>query len=296
MRWKWDDVLMRFSIITPSFNSAATIRETIESVLKQNYPDVEHIVVDGGSKDGTLEILGQYPHLQWTSEKDEGHYHAMNKGIQRCTGDVVAILNADDCYREGALQRIAAALQSHPEWDGLFTDVVYVDKDGEVIFKRKEAVFDYDVLRYGSVFYVIHPTLFLKKSVYDRLGGYKHREFLNCCDVELILRLGRSGCRIGHVPEFLVNYRFHEHGQSADLRVMRNMAAESQRIRRDHGCPPGILGKAFGLYARAKRQAQKLLLRGTCDLVPGRWFLRRHMRRKTAFSSNIGIDRLEGDR
>jgi glycosyltransferase involved in cell wall biosynthesis len=287
---------MRFSIITPSFNSAATIRETIESVLKQNYANVEHIVVDGGSKDGTLEILGQYPHLQWISEKDEGHYHAMNKGIQRCTGDVVAILNADDCHREGALQKVAAALQSHPEWDGLFADVVYVDKNGEVIFKRKEAVFDYDVLRYGSVCYVIHPTLFLKKSVYDRLGGYKHQEFLNCCDVELILRLGRSGCHIGHIPEFLVNYRFHEHGQSADLRVMRNMAAESERIRRDHGCPPGILGKAAGIYARARRQAQKLCLRGTCDLIPGGWLLKKHMRRKTAFSSNIGIDRLEGDR
>jgi glycosyltransferase len=287
---------MHFSIITPSFNSAATIRETIESVLKQKYANVEHIVVDGGSKDGTLEILGQYPHLQWTSDKDQGHYDAMNKGIQRCTGDVVAILNADDCYREGALQKIAAALQNHPEWDGLFTDVVYVDENGEVIFKRKEAVFDYDVLRYGGVCYVIHPTLFLKKSVYDRLGGYKHKEFLNCCDVELMLRLGRSGCHIGHIPEFLVNYRFHEHGQSADLRVMRNMAVESERIRRDHGCPPGLLGKAAGIYARARRQAQKLFMRGTCDLIPGQWRLKKHMRQKTAFSSNIGIDRLEGDR
>ena len=285
---------MRFSIITPSFNSEATIRETIESVVKQNYPDLEHIVVDGGSKDGTLQILKEYPHLQWTSEKDEGHYHAMNKGIQRCTGDVVAILNADDCYREGALRRISAAFEKHPEWDGLFTDIVYVDKNGEVIFKRKEARFDYDVLRFGSVCYVIHPTLFLKKAVYDRLGGYKHKEFLNCCDLELILRLGQSGCRIGHIPEFLVNYRFHEHGQSADLRVMRNTAAESERVRREHGCPAGIMGKAAGLYAKAKRQGQKLLFRGTCDIVSGRRILKKHMRGQTAFSSNIGIDRLEG--
>jgi glycosyltransferase involved in cell wall biosynthesis len=287
---------MRFSIVTPSFNSAATLRETIESVVKQNYADWEHLVVDGGSKDGTLDILRQYPHLKWTSEKDEGHYDAMNKGLQRSTGDVVAILNADDCYREGALRKIAAALQSHPQWDGLFTDVVYVDKDSRVIFKRKEAVFDYDVLRFGGVCYVIHSTLFLRKSVYDRLGGYKHKEYLNCCDVELILRLGRNKCRIGHVPEFLVNYRFHEHGQSADLRVRRNMAAESERIRREHGCPAGMLGKAAAVYARVRRQAQKLCLRGTCDLIPGRWLLKKHMRDKTAFSSNIEIDRLEEGR
>lgn len=285
---------MRFSIITPSFNGEATIRETIESVVKQNYPYLEHIVVDGGSKDGTLQILKEYPHLKWTSEKDEGHYHAMNKGIQRATGDVVAILNADDCYREGALQKIAQAFQKHPDWDGLFTDIVYVDKDGEVIFSRKEACFDYDVLRFGSVCYVIHPTLFLKKSVYDRLGGYKHKEFLNCCDVELILRLGQAGCRIGHIPEFLVNYRFHEHGQSADLRVMRNTAAESERVRREHGCPSGLMGKAAEIYARLRRQAQKLFMRGTCDIIPGRWILKKHMRANTTFSSNIGVDRLEG--
>jgi glycosyltransferase involved in cell wall biosynthesis len=296
MPWKWNEDRMRFSIVTPSFNSAATLRETIESVVKQNYADWEHLVVDGGSKDGTLDILRQYPHLKWTSEKDEGHYDAMNKGLQRSTGDVVAILNADDCYREGALRKIAAALQSHPQWDGLFTDVVYVDKDSRVIFKRKEAVFDYDVLRFGGVCYVIHPTLFLRKSVYDRLGGYKHKEYLNCCDVELILRLGRNKCRIGHVPEFLVNYRFHEHGQSADLRVRRNMAAESERIRREHGCPAGMLGKAAAVYARVRRQAQKLCLRGTCDLIPGRWLLKKHMRDKTAFSSNIEIDRLEEGR
>jgi glycosyltransferase involved in cell wall biosynthesis len=285
---------MRFSIVTPIFNSAATIRETIESVVKQNYPDLEHIVVDGGSKDATLDILKEYPHLKWASEKDEGHYDAMNKGIQRSTGDVVAILNGDDCYREGALKKIAAAFEKHPEWDGLFTDVVYVDINGKEIFKRKEAIYDYDVLRLGDVCYIIHPTLFLKKSVYERLGGYKHKEFLNCCDVELILRLGKSRCRIGHIPEFLVNYRFHEHGQSADLRVMRNMMVESDRIRREHGCPPGMLGKAAGIYARLRRQAQKICLRGTCDIIPGRWILKKHMRRKTTFSSNIGVDKLEG--
>jgi glycosyltransferase involved in cell wall biosynthesis len=285
--------LPRISVITPSFNSAQTIRETIESVVNQNYSPLEHLVIDGGSTDGTQDILRLYPHLSWVSEKDEGHYHAMNKGIQRCQGEVVAILNADDCYNPGALLKIGQAFQAHADWDGLFTDITFIDGRSEEIFSRKEAVFDYDVLRFGSVCYVIHPTLFLRKEVYDQLGGYKHRQYLNCCDVELILRLGQERRRIGHIPEFLVNYRIHEHGQTADVRVARNTALEYRKIRAAHGCPEGLLGKAAGFYARARRQWQKLCYRGTCDLIPGRWRLRKHMRPKTQFSSNIGIDALK---
>ena len=77
----------------------------IESVRSQNYPHWEHIVIDGGSTDGTVEVLKEFPHLQWISEKDEGHYHAMNKGVARATGDVVNILNADDCFHRSTLRR-----------------------------------------------------------------------------------------------------------------------------------------------------------------------------------------------
>src|ERR1700690_986114 len=98
--------LPKISVITASFNSIDTNRETIESVRSQDYPHWEHIIMDGGSKDGTVELLKEYPHLIWVSEKDEGHYHAMNKGILRATGDVVNMLNADDCYRPGALPAV----------------------------------------------------------------------------------------------------------------------------------------------------------------------------------------------
>src|SRR2546428_6381919 len=128
----------RISIVTPTFNGMVTLRETIESVLAQGYKNWEHIVIDGGSTDGTLDVLRSYNHLQWVSEKDEGHYHAMNKGILRSTGDVVAILNADDCYRKGALRRVADAFAGHPGWDALFGDIVYVNGDGREIFRREE--------------------------------------------------------------------------------------------------------------------------------------------------------------
>jgi glycosyltransferase involved in cell wall biosynthesis len=282
----------KISVVTPTFNSIATLRETIESVLAQDYNNWEHIVIDGGSTDGTTDLLRSYPHLQWFSEKDQGHYHAMNKGIERASGEIIAILNGDDCYRMGALGKVATAIGEKPEWDALFGDVVYVDGQGGEIFRREEAAYDYDVLRFGSVCYVIHPTLFVKKSIYERIGMYRYGKFLNCCDVDFILRLGQHGCRVGHVPEFLVNYRFHEHGQSADRRVAENTKREYLIIRKEHGFPGGAAGKLLELFARVKRQFQKAIYRRKVDIVPGKWSLRRHMREKASFSSNIGVDKL----
>ena len=103
--------LPKISVVTPSFNSATTLRETIESVRTQEYPALEHWVVDGGSKDTTLDILKSYPHLRWVSEKDEGHYHAMDKGTRAASGEIVAVLNADDCYRPGVISQVAQAFE-----------------------------------------------------------------------------------------------------------------------------------------------------------------------------------------
>jgi glycosyltransferase involved in cell wall biosynthesis len=282
----------RISIVTPTFNGIATLRETIESVLAQDYKNWEHIVIDGGSTDGTVDLLQSYPHLQWVSEQDKGHYHAMNKGIDRASGDIIAILNSDDRYRNGALHEVVAAFAKNPAWDALFTDVVYIDGDGREIFRREEACYDYDVLRFGAVCYVVHPTLFVKKNVHERLGAYRYEKFLNCCDVDLILRLGQNGCRVGHIPNALVDYRLHEHGQSADRRVALNTQREYLAIRKEHGLPGGIKGRLLELFARTKRQLQKLVYRGKLDLIPGRWILKKHMRDETSFSSNIGVDKL----
>ena len=289
------NVFPKISVVTPCFNSIRTIRETIESVTSQNYPNLEHIVMDGGSTDGTVELLEEYPHLIWTSEKDEGHYHAMNKGIERATGEVMVILNADDCFSPGALPKVGEAFAAHPDWDGLFGDIRYVDAQGQEIYRREEAKFDYNVLRFSGVCYVIHQTLFVRRQVHERLGLYRHKNFKNSCDYDFILRMGRAGCRIGHLRTILVNYRYHDHGQSADLRVTANMARESAILRREHGCPDGFAGKAFRIAYRLKRQFQKLLYRGKCDLVPGTWHLRRHMKARTNFSSNIGLDQLPVD-
>jgi glycosyltransferase involved in cell wall biosynthesis len=281
----------QISIVTPCFNSTSTIRETVESVHQQDFKDWEHIIIDGGSTDGTVEILKSYPHLKWISEKDEGHYHAMNKGIAKATGEFIVILNADDCFRPGALGKVAQAFAKHPEWDGLFADVVFVDGQSREIYRREEAVYDYNVLRY-ALDYICHHTLFVRRAVYERLGGYRHKEFLNSADFEFKIRLGREGCRIGHLPEYLVNYRYHSQGQSADRRITQNMQRECAIVRREHGNPGGWRGEILRVVYKGKRQMQKLFIRGKLDLVPGTWKLRPHMKESTHFSSNAGLDKL----
>jgi glycosyltransferase involved in cell wall biosynthesis len=281
----------KISVVTPSFNSIHTIRATIASVAQQDYPHVEHIVVDGGSTDGTIEVLRSSASLIWVSEKDDGHYHAMDKGTRMASGEVVAILNSDDCYRPGVLSAVAAAFAKHPDWDGLFGDVVFVDGEGREIFRREEALFDPQVIRFGHNV-VNHQAFFLKQEAYLRVGGYRYKDFKNCCDYEFVMRLIRNRCRIGHIPVYIVDYRYHEHGQSADLRVRANMARESELIRQEYGLPGGFLGDVLQVYARLKRQAEKLLIRGKCDLIPGGLLLKKHLREKTTFSSNIGVDKL----
>lgn len=284
--------LPKITVVTPTFNSRSTLRETIESVRSQDYPEIEQIVMDGGSTDGTLDILREYPHLIWVSEKDEGHYHAMNKGIERASGEVVAVLNADDRYRPGALRAVGEAFASHPDWDGLFGDIIYIHGNDEEIYRREEAVYDYQVLLWSSVCYVIHPTLFVKKAIYDRLGAFRHKEYKNSADYDLILRLGRNGCKVGHVPQYLVTYRYHDDGQSADLRVTRNMARENILIRAENGCPNDGWDPLRRFYGRAKRQLQKLAIRGKVDVFPASWTLKRHMKEATNFKSNFNVDEM----
>ena len=107
------------------------------------------------------------------------------------------------------------------------------------------------------------------------------------------MRMAQARCHVGHIREYVVRYRYHQFGQSADKRIVANMAMETARIRRECGVPGGWLGRILCHYARMKRQVQKLVLLGKCDLVSGRWLLRKHMRERTEFSSNIELNKLK---
>jgi GT2 family glycosyltransferase len=216
----------------------------------------------------------------------------MQKGVEMATGDVVAILNADDFYADGTLRRVAEAFAAHPDWDALFGDIRFLDGEGNEIYRREEAKYDYDVLRFGVASLVIDQTVFYRAGVFRELGGFRHTRFRNCCDYDLIMRLGRHGCRVGHVDAIFTNYRFHDFGQSLDRRVAENMRREVRLIRDEHGVPRGLAFAVLCAFHKAKRQWQKLAGRGKIDLVPGSWKLRRHRKDRTTFASNCGLDEL----
>jgi GT2 family glycosyltransferase len=134
--------------------------------------------------------------------------------------------------------------------------------------------------------------IIVRKTIYEKIGGYRYKDFRNSADYEFKLRLGRTNCRVGHVRQFLVDYRYHPQGQSADRRIIRNMRRETTAIQSEYGNPGGITGKILSRIYKAKRQLEKLFLLGTLDLIPGTWHLRSHLREKSSFSSNAGLDEL----
>ena len=180
--------MITISIITVSYNSEKTIRNTLASVRTQTYPNIEHIVIDGGSKDRTLSIVKEFPHIQKViSEKDSGVYHAMNKGLQLATGDVIGFLNSDDMYSDNfALERIAQVFQKQ-NIDSLYSDLEFFKGDIDNVvriwnaghIKRRRFL-------YGWM--PPHPTFFVKKHVYQRFGTFD-LAFKQSADYELMLRL-----------------------------------------------------------------------------------------------------------
>lgn len=165
---------MKISIVTATWNSGETVRDTFDSVLRQDYKDYEYIVVDGGSKDGTLDIIREYEprfegRMKWKSEPDRGIYDAMNKGISRATGEVVGILNSDDFYTSfDVLKAIAKSFEEHPEVDAVYADVKYVEWENTTRMLRyySSKRFRRWWMRMG--FMPAHPTFYCKKATYER--------------------------------------------------------------------------------------------------------------------------------
>ncbi|MBI4927898.1 MAG: glycosyltransferase [Anaerolineae bacterium] len=162
---------MLVSIITPSFNQARYIEATLDSVLSQDYPEIEYIVMDGGSTDGTVDILKRYEHrlAGWVSEKDRGQTDAINKGFARARGEVLAWLNSDDTYQPGAVREAVEALRAHPEAALVYGDANYIDETGRVIGRFPAAQTDYRRLRQGYV-HIPQQAAFWRASRWRQVG------------------------------------------------------------------------------------------------------------------------------
>ena len=178
------------TIITVVFNGAETLKDTIESVMIQSYENIEHIIVDGGSSDGTIDILRQYDHVidYWLSEKDDGIYDAMNKGLALSSGEYVGMLNADDIFsRENVVQDIVDKLCT-TKVDAIFSCLNIVDKNNleNILRKYRVAELDSSLLRIGIM--PAHPTFYCKKTCYEEAGFYK-TNYKIAADFEMLVRL-----------------------------------------------------------------------------------------------------------
>jgi glycosyltransferase involved in cell wall biosynthesis len=199
---------MKISIITATYNSAATVRDTLTSIASQHYHNIEHLIVDGLSKDSTLEIVKEFSHVaKVISEKDNGIYDAMNKGVKLATGDIIGILNSDDFYTGPlVLSKVAAAFED-PSVEAVYGDLQYVKQDNVQVVTRtwKSGKYKKKSLYYGWM--PPHPTFFIRRHVYDICGVF-NTTLRSAADYELMLRvLLKFNVHAQYIPETLVKMR-----------------------------------------------------------------------------------------
>ena len=193
----------KFSIITVSYNSAATIRTTIESVLGQTCRDFEYILVDGASTDGTVEIIEEYAgrnpdKIRYVSEPDDGIYQAMNKGIRMSKGSIIGILNSDDWYERDALEKVFPYIRNEGEYV-LYGMVRFWDNDrvDRIIMNSHESL---------KIRMMLHPACFVSRSAYVKYGRYDER-YRSAADCECFLRFQKNQVEFIPIPEILANFR-----------------------------------------------------------------------------------------
>ncbi len=240
--------MLKISIITVSYNSSKTIRDTINSVLEQDYPNIEYIIVDGLSADGTHEIVTSYGSRisKFISEDDKGLYDAMNKGIDMATGEVIGIINSDDLYANSNVITKIAAIFNNEKVDVVYGDLYYF-KTGlpnNPLRHYRGGVFSLRRVSYGLM--PPHPTFFIRKGVYERFGKFDIQYTLSA-DFDLILRfLGVHNVSFKYIPEVLVKMRTGGKSTSSLKRTMI-MNREDLHSCKKHGVKTNVL-KFYSKY------------------------------------------------
>ena len=204
---------MLVSIITATYNSAATLRDCLQSVAMQSYAPIEHIIIDGASKDDSLSIAQSFAHIaQVHSEKDQGIYDAMNKGIAHATGDIIGILNSDDFYVDERVIQDIVTVFENSNCDVVYADLQYVDRErtDKIIRTWKSGTMQQHSFLYGWM--PPHPTVFVRRKVYEQYGAF-NLSLKSAADYEFMLRvLYKEKCSVAYLPKTIVKMR--DGGQS----------------------------------------------------------------------------------
>jgi len=253
---------VKFSIITVTLNSERYLQECLDSVLGQDLTDLEYILIDGGSVDGTLAIIEDAakadPRVRWISEPDRGISDAFNKGLALAGGEIIGIINSDDSYAPGALSAVAGARRNHPECDVFHGDMLRFNRDTR-LFRVVPGPVD------GSIWHEMplnHPATFVTRRAYATVGGFDTSLRL-AMDYDLVLRLYLAGFRFHYIPEILANMRY---GGASDDRFV-GARAEVVHITTRAGYSP-LKARLWFAWSVAKGILKNLLRRtGLKDLL-----------------------------
>ena len=182
--------MLKFSIITPSFNQGRFIEDNIKSVLAQDCPNFEHIIIDGGSTDNTINILKKYLHLKWVSEADRGQAHALNKGLEKATGDVICWLNSDDLLCNSTFQIVNDFFSGNPDKSVIVGNLLNVNKNKKLLWKSNAYRVTFDGLL-NKTQCVQQQSTFFRKQVFDEVGSFDET-YHYCMDHEFWLRVAKK--------------------------------------------------------------------------------------------------------
>jgi glycosyltransferase involved in cell wall biosynthesis len=203
----------KVSIVTPSFNQGRYLEATIRSVLEQDYPNIEYILVDGGSKDESIDIIRKYEDrfAWWVSEKDRGHADALNKGFAHASGEYMAWLNSDDVYHPGAVAEAVAFLRENPQVGMVYADANLIDTRGELLGKFASKQTDYRRMLRGSV-HIPQATTFWRTSVWRQVGPLSLTLFFGF-DYDFWVKVAKVS-EVRYLPRLWADFRIHGEGKS----------------------------------------------------------------------------------
>jgi glycosyltransferase involved in cell wall biosynthesis len=226
--------LPSIALVTPSYQQAAFLPMTLSSVLDQNYPRLCYVVQDGGSKDGTVQVLEKLGHRLngWVSERDRGQADAVCRGFGKVEGDIMAWLNSDDMLMPDSLRFIGGYFATHPDVDAVYGHRVLIDEVNREIGRWVLPPHHPDWLRY--VDYVPQETLFWRRSLYEKVGGV-NPDFHFALDWDLLLRFQNAGARIVRLPYFIGCFRVHPQQKTSAQINSRGMAEMDQLREKEHG-------------------------------------------------------------
>jgi len=257
----------KISIITPSYNQGQFLEETILSVLNQNYPNLEYIIMDGGSTDNSVEIIKKYEDrlAYWVSKPDKGQTEAINKGFRRSRGDILSWLNSDDLLLPGALSAVAQCFGKHPEAGFVYGDYQMIDQAGRVLFQRLVTEYDFGVLVYGRSL-MTQPATFFRNSVIEQIGHLDER-FDFCMDLEFWIRAAVQGIVFQSLRVPLAANRLHGEAKTSTQRY-KLIEQHLQIVKKYYKIRGGLWGFYIAnLYNRARGVLRRIKQRGNWGIL-----------------------------